>query len=80
MSNYIVEFDFIENGHECHTAYSGPEASSEEEAVAVAREWFGFDRDNIEVIHTKVNYLHPKGLTACKTTPGVGLHALGSLT
>ena len=26
------------------------------------------------------NYLHPKGWTACKTTLGVGLHALGSLT
>lgn len=54
MHRYMVEFDFIENGRKCHVAYLGPSARSEAEAVKTAREWYGFDKDNIEVVKTTV--------------------------
>lgn len=54
MDRYTVKFTFIENGHTCKTAWSGS-ASSRDAAVRAAREWFGFDKDGIEVLSVEVD-------------------------
>ena len=57
MHHYLIEFDFIENGRKCHTAIDGGSFPNEKEAVRYARDWFGFDRDGIEVTKTTVKQL-----------------------
>ena len=54
--SYMVEFVFIENGHKCKTAWGGS-CLSAVEAEKTARDWFGFDKDGIEVISVKVTEL-----------------------
>ncbi len=56
MKNYIVKFEFIENGHKCKTAWGGM-CKSAKDAEATAREWFGFEQDGIEVVSVKVEEL-----------------------
>ena len=50
---FTVEYTFIENGRTCHTSWSGP-AGSVDGAVRKSTEWFGFEKDNIEVTGIKV--------------------------
>ena len=52
----MVEFEFIENGRKCRTSWGG-ECYSAAEAERTAREWFGFDKDGIEVLSVKVEEL-----------------------
>lgn len=54
--SYMVEFEFIENGRKCKTAWGGS-CKSAKEAENTAREWFGFDKDGIEVVSVKVEEL-----------------------
>ncbi len=56
MHHYLVEYDFIEFGHKCHTAWSGM-CASENAAIKESTDWFGFERDGIEVIKTTVRKL-----------------------
>lgn len=53
MNRYTIRFTFIENGHVCKTTWSGC-AESRAAAVKKSREWFGFDKDGIEVTNTEV--------------------------
>ena len=54
--NFTVEYTFIENGHECHTAWGGLAASAQD-AVRKSTEWFGFEKDGIKVTGIKVKAL-----------------------
>jgi len=45
---FTVEYTFIENGHACRTAWCGP-ANSVKDAVRVSSEWYGFEKDGVEV-------------------------------
>ena len=50
---FTVEYTFIENGRTRHTSWSGP-AGSVDGAVRKSTEWFGFEKDHIEVTGIKV--------------------------
>ena len=54
--SYKVDFEFIENGRKCRTSWGGS-CYSAAEAERTAREWFGFDKDGIEVLSVKVEEL-----------------------
>lgn len=56
MKKYIVTFEFIEFGHKCSTSWSGP-AASKKAAEETARNWYGFEKDNIPVLSCKVEEL-----------------------
>lgn len=53
MKRFIINFTFIENGHTCRTVWSGI-GRNRADAIRTAREWFGFDKDRIEVTNTEV--------------------------
>ncbi len=50
---FTVEYTFIENGRTRRTSWGGP-ANSVKDAVRVSSEWFGFEKDGIEVTGIKV--------------------------
>ena len=56
MKHYAVTFEFMEFGHKCKTTWGGP-AKSKEDAEKIARDWYGFEKDNIPVLSCTVEEL-----------------------
>ena len=49
----IIKFWFIENGKTCSVCWSGS-AESEEKAIEHAKEFFGFEKDNLKITKIEV--------------------------
>lgn len=56
MKHYAVTFEFMEFGHRHKTTWGGP-AKSKEDAEKIARDWYGFEKDNIPVLSCTVEEL-----------------------